>query len=125
EREEIADFRKAVDQFKSDMPAVLSALRDMIDAAEKDNPKFHKAAIKFLKHAQETINPGVDAADVREMLIQHILTEEIFSQVFDNSDFHHHNNVAKPLYGVGRCVANVFFKKLTDAKERRLKTICE
>jgi predicted helicase len=32
------------------------------------------------------------------MLIQHILTEEIFSQVFDNSDFHRHNNVAKQLY---------------------------
>jgi hypothetical protein len=30
------------------------------------------------------INPNVTAADVREMLIQHILTEEIFSQVFDS-----------------------------------------
>ena len=34
------------------------------------------------------------------MLIQHILTEEIFSQIFDNSDFHHHNNVAKELYAL-------------------------
>lgn len=105
EREEIADFRKAVAQFKSDMPAVLEALRDMIDAAEKDNPKFHKAAVKFLKHAQDTINPSVTAADVREMLIQHILTEEIFSQVFDNADFHHQNNVAKELYAL----ENTFF----------------
>jgi predicted helicase len=32
---------------------------------------------------------------VREMLIQHILTEEIFSKVFDDSDFHRQNNVAK------------------------------
>ncbi|MGZ4862191.1 MAG: hypothetical protein ACXV2E_05355 [Halobacteriota archaeon] len=32
------------------------------------------------------------------MLIQHILTEEIFSQVFDNADFHRQNNVAKELY---------------------------
>ncbi len=105
ERPEIADFRKAVDQFKTDMPAVLSALRDMIDAAEKDNPKFHKAAIRFLKHAQDTINPNVTAADVREMLIQHILTEEIFSQVFDNADFHRQNNVARELYAL----ENTFF----------------
>jgi predicted helicase len=100
ERKEIADFRKAVEQFKADLPAVLKALREMIDAAERDNPAFHQAAIKFLKHAQETINPNVVAADVREMLIQHILTEEIFSQVFDNIDFHHHNNVAKQLYAL-------------------------
>jgi predicted helicase len=98
ERPEIADFREAVAQFKADLPAVLKALREMIDAAERDNSAFHQAAVKFLKHAQETINPNVVAADVREMLIQHILTEEIFSQVFDNSDFHRHNNVAKQLY---------------------------
>src|ERR1700719_3847611 len=72
----------------------------MIDAAERDNPVFRQAAIKFLKHAQETINPNVGWADIREMLIQHILTEEIFSQVFDNSDFHRHNNVAKQLYAL-------------------------
>jgi predicted helicase len=100
ERPEIADFREAVEQFKADLPAVLKALREMIDAAERDNPAFHEAAIKFLKHAQETINPNVVAADVREMLIQHILTEEIFSQVFDNSEFHRHNNVAKQLYAL-------------------------
>ena len=100
ERPEIAEFRKAIEQFKADLPAVLKALRDMIDTAEQGNPDFRKAAIRFLKHAQETINPNVTAADVREMLIQHILTEEIFSQVFDNSDFHHQNNVAKELYGL-------------------------
>ncbi len=100
ERAEIAEFRKAVAQFKTDLPAVLEALRAMIDKAERDNAAFRKAAIRFLKHAQETINPSVTAADVREMLIQHILTEEIFSQVFDNSDFHRQNNVAKELYAL-------------------------
>ena len=100
ERQEIADFRKAVEQFKADLPAVLTALREMIETAEHDNRNFRKAALKFLKHAQDTINPSVTAADVREMLIQHILTEEIFSQVFDNSDFHHQNNVAKELYAL-------------------------
>ncbi|HEV2335418.1 MAG TPA: type ISP restriction/modification enzyme [Stellaceae bacterium] len=98
ERPEIAEFRKAVAQFKADLPAVLEALRAMIERAEADNPAFYAAAIRFLKHAQETINPRVTAADVREMLIQHILTEEIFSHVFDNADFHRQNNVARELY---------------------------
>ena len=100
ERAEIADFRKAVEQFKTDLPAVLKALREMIDAAELDNENFRLAALRFLKHAQDTINPSVTAADVREMLIQHILTEDIFSQVFDNSNFHRQNNVAKELYAL-------------------------
>jgi hypothetical protein len=100
EREEIADFRKAVEQFKTDLPAVLTALREMIEKAEKNNDKFVKASLRFLKHAQDTINPSVTAADVREMLIQHILTEEIFSQVFDDSNFHRQNNVAKELYAL-------------------------
>jgi predicted helicase len=98
ERPEVAEFRKAVDQFKADLPAVLAALRGMIERSEATNPEFRAASLRFLKHAQETINPSVTAADVREMLIQHILTEEIFSHVFDNADFHRQNNVARELY---------------------------
>ncbi len=97
ERAEIADFRQAVAQFKSDLPAVLEALRSMIEGAHTANAAFSDASAKFLKHAQEAINPGLTAADVREMLIQHILTEEIFSKVFD-SEFHRDNNVARELY---------------------------
>ena len=37
---------------------------------------------------------------MREMLIQHILTEEIFANVFDNGDFHRENNIAKELYAL-------------------------
>jgi len=98
ERAEIADFRKAVEQFKTDLPAVLEALRAMIEAQHGSNAAFRKASVKFLEHAREAINPGLNAADVREMLIQHILTEEIFSKVFDDSDFHRKNNIANELY---------------------------
>jgi hypothetical protein len=42
ERAEIADFRKAVEQFKTDLPEVLNALRDMIEAAERDSDNFRK-----------------------------------------------------------------------------------
>ena len=100
QRPEIAEFRKAVAQFQTDLPAVLKALREMIEKAQGENAAFRDAAVKFLKHAQETINPAVTAEDVREMLIQHVLTEEIFSKVFDEDDFHRQNNVAKELYAL-------------------------
>ncbi len=99
ERREIADFRAAVEQFKQDLPTVLEALRAMIAAQEKSNTSFRAASAKFLDHAKEAINPALTEADVREMLIQHILTEEIFSKVFD-SEFHHENNVARELYAL-------------------------
>ncbi len=98
ERPEIASFRQAVEQFKTDLPAVLNALRAMIERQQADNPAFRRAARRFLKHAQEAINPGLGEADVCEMLIQHVLTEEIFAKVFDDSDFHRKNNVAHELY---------------------------
>lgn len=98
ERPEIADFRKAIEQFKLDLPAVLKELRHRINDAYGGNPAFANAARAFLKQAQETINPAVTDADVREMLIQHILTEDIFGRVFGQGDFHRENNVAKALY---------------------------
>ena len=98
ERAEIAEFRKAVEQFKTDLPAVLEGLREMIEQAHTDNAEFRQASERFLKHAQETINPSLTDVDVREMLIQHILTEEIFSKVFGEDDFHRQNNIAKELY---------------------------
>ncbi|MGE0559874.1 MAG: type ISP restriction/modification enzyme, partial [Burkholderiales bacterium] len=98
ERPEIEAFRKAVMQFKEDLPAVLEALREMIETAHRDEPKFRKAAQVFLKHAQEAINPSLIAADVREMLIQHVLTGEVFAAVFPGTSYHEDNNVARELH---------------------------
>jgi predicted helicase len=100
ERKEIADFRRAVQQFKTDLPAVLAALRDKIDGAYAGNPAFQTQAAEFLEHAKQTINPTLGRDDVREMLIQHILTEEIFARVFEEGDFHRQNNVARLLYAL-------------------------
>ncbi len=87
-----------MEQFKTDLPAVLESLRAMIETAHDGNASFRRAAEDFLLHAQETINPGLTAADVREMLIHHILTEEIFAAVFPGTPFHQDNNVARELY---------------------------
>jgi predicted helicase len=113
ERPEIAGFRAAVEQFKTDLPAVLDALRDMIAHEHAQNPGFRAAETKFLAHAQEAINPALTDADVREMLIQHILTEEIFAKVFDDSDFHQHNNVARELYALEGAFFTGALKKQT------------
>lgn len=114
QRPEIADFRKAIQQFKVDLPAVLEALRGRIDEAYEDNAAFAAAARAFLDQAKETINPAITDADVREMLIQHILTEDIFARVFGADDFHRENNVAKSLYALEK----LFFRG--DVKQRTM-----
>ncbi|WP_217430831.1 type ISP restriction/modification enzyme [Sphingomonas bacterium] len=98
ERREIADFNKAVKQFAADLPEVLKALRNLIAEKRAASSAFAAAERAFLKHAQDAINPAVREDDVQEMLIQHILTEDIFAKVFDNPDFHRQNNVASELY---------------------------
>lgn len=97
ERQEIADFNKAVKQFATDLPAILTALRERIAEKRAASSDFAAAEAAFLKHARDAINPAVSEDDVQEMLIQHVLTEDIFAKVFDNPDFHQHNNIAAEL----------------------------
>jgi predicted helicase len=105
ERPEIEAFRKAVEQFKTDLPAVLESLRGMIEKAYSNLPSFHHSAEEFLAHAKEAINPSLVAADVREMLIQHILTGEVFAAVFPGTNYHEDNSVARELFKL----ENTFF----------------
>jgi predicted helicase len=98
ERPEIEAFRKAVEQFKLDLPDVLDALRRMIESEYAKDPKFRKAAQEFLDHIKEAVNPSLEEADVREMLIQHILTGEVFAAVFPGTTYHEDNNIARELH---------------------------
>jgi len=102
EQEAIRDFRKAIAKFAEDLPAILEALRDRIREKREASTDFAKAEETFLKQVKETINPALERADVTEMLIQHILTEDIFNRVFDMRDYHRDNNIAKQLYALER-----------------------
>jgi hypothetical protein len=110
---EIEEWRKAVAQFTVDLPAVIQALRQMLDDASEEEPAFRNAAAAFLEQAKTTINPEVSADDIREMLIQHILTENIFASIFHESDFHSQNNIAKQLYALESTFFSPSKKKAT------------
>ena len=93
----IEEFRQAQAQFKTDLPAVLENLRQSVASAEEGNADYREKASKFLELCKQTIGPDLSEADVREMLLQHILTKDIFSKVFDEEQFHKENNVAGEL----------------------------
>ncbi len=94
---EIEEFRQARQQFRADLPAVLENLRQSVADAEADNAAYQAGAARFLALCRQTISPAVSAADVREMLLQHILTQDIFQRVFGEDQFHRENNVARQL----------------------------
>ena len=94
---EIEDFRKAQSQFKDDLPNVLASLRETIEDAERDNAEYQDAAAVFLELCHQSIGPDVSELDVREMLLQHILTKDIFLRVFAEDQFHRENDIARRL----------------------------
>ena len=115
-RPEIIDFRKALAQFKVDLPDILEILRDAINRAQSDNKKFAAASREFLLLCQETINPNVEQNDIREMLIQHILTADIFRKIFGEEQFHSENNIAQKLEELARTFFSHDFRRNTVDK---------
>ncbi len=94
---EIEEFRQAQEQFKSDLPSVIGSLREAVEQAERENAEYQSAAAEFLDLCHRSIGPEVSEADVREMLLQHILTKDIFLRVFAEDQFHSENNIAREL----------------------------
>ena len=92
---EIRHFEKAIERFKSDLPKLLEALRQKIDSAR--NSDFIEKRNQLLDHCKFYINPVIEQADIREMLIQHILTADIFERVFTDAYFHREHHLASEM----------------------------
>jgi predicted helicase len=97
QRPEVAEFRKAIELFKADVPKVTEALRDMILTKAEQNKAYIAGMHTLLTLCKEVINPNITKDDIREMVIQHILTADIFNTIFDEPNFHRENNIAREL----------------------------
>jgi predicted helicase len=113
QRPEVENFHKAIELFKQDIPMVTDTLRGIILAEEKTNEKFKEAEATFWELCQESVNPEITLEDVREMMIQHILTEDIFNTIFDETQFHRENNIARELEQVILTFFNENIKRVT------------
>ncbi len=90
-------FEDALEKFKADIPAIVETLRKRIDQTRVKNKNFIAVSATFLELCKVEINPDITEADIREMMIQHILTSDIFNKIFDDPEFHRHNNIAREL----------------------------
>ncbi len=107
ERPEVVNFRKAIELFKSDIPNVANALRNLINDSADSNKDFNAKREEFHETCKQSINPEISLDDINEMMIQHILTADIFNTIFDEPYFHRENNIAEQL----ERVINTFFTK--------------
>ena len=80
-------WQEAVLAFKDKVKEHGDALLKIINQELKINKKFIQAFDSFSQLCQETINPNLAPNALKEMLIQHLLTERIFRTVFKNPDF--------------------------------------
>lgn len=107
ERPEVREFRQAIELFKRDVPIVTEALRELIIQKAESNPDYCYNRDFFLELLREVVNPAISKEDIREMVIQHILTADIFNTIFDEPYFHQENNIAREL----EKLVNTFFSK--------------
>ena len=61
------------------------------------NKKYDAKARKMLEMCKNVISRQIDMEDIKSMLLQHILTYRIFALVYDVTDFHETNAVARSL----------------------------
>jgi predicted helicase len=107
--EEYIDFENAIKRFKEDVPAIVDSLRKMIDNQYATNNAYKMSVEDFFETCKQSINPEISMSNIREMIIQHILTADIFDKIFGDSQFHRENNIALQL----QTVIDTFFTRQT------------
>jgi predicted helicase len=101
------DFKSSLNKFRKQLPLVLDDLVKLIETESTDNSDFIKVKDRFLKYLITFHNTDLNLVDVNEMIIQHILTEDILINLFDSSEFFETNPLAISL----RILTRTFFTK--------------
>ena len=97
---EVKGFRQAIERFREDLPQIVEVLRETIAQEETSNQRFLELRDRFWETCKTSINPQITLFDVQEILIQHILSEDIFLNVFNDAQFHRDNNIARQVQSV-------------------------
>jgi predicted helicase len=91
----ITNFDDAVAEFGTRVPDLAKGVLDRIHAArEEGNEEFIESFERFFEICRTTLNPSICREAVEEMLVQHLLTERLFDNVFRNQEFTRRNVIA-------------------------------
>jgi hypothetical protein len=108
---QIEKWEEAAAKFQERVPELAESVIKLIERERKTNKKFIAAFTEFSNIARVSINPNISDVAVEEMLIQHLLTERIFRNVFDNPDFANNNIIAVEIEKVIRALTSQTFSR--------------
>ncbi|MDJ0516089.1 MAG: N-6 DNA methylase [Trichodesmium sp. MO_231.B1] len=108
---QIENWEKAATEFGERVHNLGEKLVELIQSQRKTNKKFIAAFDGFSNIFRQSINPNISDAAVEEMLIQHLLTERIFRQIFDNPDFTRRNIIAVEIEKVINALTSKSFSR--------------
>jgi len=114
---EIEEFEHAVDEFKERVPDLAAGLAKKIADAHRTNKNFQAAFADFFELCQTSLNPNISQAAVDEMLIQHILTERLIREIFDNPEFVRRNVIAAEVEKVMLAMTSESFDRNTYLRD--------
>jgi predicted helicase len=113
----VEEFTAAVETFQERIPELAEALMKTIEDERKANKRFVAAFEAFHELCRTALNPGITAAAIEEMLVQHLLTERLFRTVFDNADFVNRNAIAAEIEKVIHALTSRAFSRKEFLKQ--------
>ena len=93
------------------MPELGAQLLQVIRTALPKDKPFKKAFENFASQCRQAINPNLANAAIEEMLIQHLLTERIFRNLFKHPDFGKRNIIARDIEAVIEKLTAKYFNR--------------
>lgn len=100
-----SEYSQALKAFDEILATIIADTKKAVDRAIRGNKRYQDFVEQFLESCRVAINDQISETDVRDMLIQHILTYRIFAMVYDDYDFHSTNIIAKSLESLRHLLA--------------------
>lgn len=94
---EYKKFQDAFDNLKRILPELAEDLREFFAKEKRINKEFEKNLDDFTAMCQRSINHNITEEIAIEMIIQHMLTRDIFVMLFHNQNFHRNNIISKSI----------------------------
>ena len=95
--DKFSEYQQAIDKFGERLDSIIRKTDKLVSTAIINNQEYDSEAKRLLNMCKQVVSDKMDMNDVKSMLIQHILTYRIFAYVYDVTDFHTTNTVAKSL----------------------------
>lgn len=125
ERSEIKEFHQAINEFKFEIPKLSQWCKDEIEDARRTNDIFNKGVFRLRSQLRTEVNPDFSVEDIHEVIVQHILTNQLFKAIFDDDGFHSDNNIASQIEEVVKTFFNREKKKEFDDKNKHIYSTLE